>query len=87
MGSEMCIRDSVRTVLILTTVLTIFEPFVIFLVLPMVAWSWLPAHSTWLPSGMTPAAAQAYRRTIRSSDRHERAAADRIRGEKVIEED
>ena len=77
----------VRTVLILTTVLTIFEPFVIFLVLPMVAWSWIPAHSTWLPSGMTPAAAQAYRRTIRSSDRHERAAADRIRGEKVIEED
>jgi len=60
---------------------------VILLVLPMVAWSWVPAHSTWLPSGMTPAAAQAYRRTIRSSDRHERAAAERIRGEKVIQDD
>ena len=77
----------VRTVLIVITVLTIFEPFVIFLILPMVAWSWVPAHSTWLPSGMTPAAAQAYRRTIRSSDRHERAAAERIRGEKVIQDD
>ena len=76
-----------RAVLIVSTVLTVFEPFVIFLVLPMVAWSWIPAHSTWLPSGMTPAAAQAYRRTLRSSGRHERAAAHRIRGEQVIEED
>ena len=76
-----------RAVLIVSTVLTIFEPFVIFLVFPMVAWSWIPAHSKWLPSGMTPAAAQAYRRTLRSSGRHERAAADRIRGEKVIEEE
>ena len=49
-----------RAVLIVSTVLTIFEPLVIFLVLPMVAWSWVPAHSKWLPSGMTPAAAQAY---------------------------
>ncbi|MEC7682132.1 MAG: hypothetical protein VYA23_05345, partial [Candidatus Thermoplasmatota archaeon] len=64
----------------------IFEPLVIFLVLPMVAWSWVPAHSKWLPSGMTPAAAQAYRRTIRSSGRHERAAAERIRGETIVEE-
>ena len=42
-----------RAVLIVSTVLTIFEPLVIFLVLPMVAWSWVPAHSKWLPSGMT----------------------------------
>ena len=76
-----------RTVLIISTVLTIFSPFVIFLVVPMVAWSWFPAHANWLPSGMTPSAAQAYRRTLRSSSRHVRAAADRIRGEKVIEEE
>ena len=53
----------------------------------MVIWSWFPAHSTWLPSGMTPAAAQAYRRTLRSSGRHERAAAERIRGKRVINEE
>tara|TARA_B000000441_G_C21741639_1_gene354305 strand:- start:1084 stop:1878 length:795 start_codon:yes stop_codon:yes gene_type:complete len=76
-----------RTALIVTTVLSIFNPFIIFLIIQMVIWSWFPAHSTWLPSGMTPAAAQAYRRTLRSSGRHELAAAERIRGKRVINEE
>lgn len=76
-----------RAILIISTVLTVFNPFMLALVAPAVIWSWLPAHDRWLPSGMTPAAAQAYRRTLRGTQRHERAAAERVRGERVLEEE
>jgi uncharacterized membrane protein len=77
----------VRALLILGTVLAVFNPFILALIAPAVIWSWFPAHSHWLLSGMTPAAAQAYRRTLRSSPRHERAVVERVRGERVFEED
>lgn len=74
-----------RAILIIATVLTVFNPFILALIAPAVIWSWFPAHDRWLPSGMTPAAAQAYRRTLRGTQRHERAAAERVRGEQVVQ--
>ncbi|MBF92745.1 MAG: hypothetical protein CMB78_03110 [Euryarchaeota archaeon] len=72
-----------RAALIIITVLTVFYPLTIALVVPIVAWSWFPAQESWLPSGLTPAAKQAYRRTLRQSDLHKSRAESRIRGETV----
>ena len=56
-----------RMAVILVTVLSVFFPLTIALLAPFVVWSWFPAQESWLPSGMTPAARQAYRRTLRQS--------------------
>ena len=64
-------------------VLSLFTPFTLIAVLPGLALAWNKAQSNWLPSGMTPAAKQAYRRTTRQSERHKEASERRIRGEYV----
>jgi len=76
-----------RTALILATVLAVFFPPTLALVAPIVAWSWIPAQESWLPSGLTPAARQAYRRTIRQSDIIKYRADSRIRGKLVDSEE
>ena len=75
-----------RAILVLVTVLSVFEPLTMLLIAPMVFISWFPAQELWLPSGMTPAAKQAYRRTLRQSDVHQSRADSRIRG-KPLESD
>jgi len=72
-----------RAVLILGTVLSVFSPLILILLAPAIPLFWNYSQKQWLASGMTPAAAQAYRRTIRGSSRHEHAAATRTRGEIV----
>tara|TARA_Y100001970_G_scaffold166768_2_gene204151 strand:- start:916 stop:1692 length:777 start_codon:yes stop_codon:yes gene_type:complete len=77
----------VRAVLIIGTVLSVFLPLLIILLVPAIPLLWNYSQKQWLTSGMTPAAAQAYRRTIRGSSRHEYAAATRRRGQIVSEEE
>jgi len=76
-----------RSALILATVLTVFFPPTLALVAPIVAWSWFPAQESWLPSGLTPAARQAYRRTIRQAEIIKSRADSRIRGKLVDSEE
>jgi len=71
----------------MTLVLSLFTPFIIMFIAPILLYYWPTAQKVWLPMGMTPAAAQAYRRTIRQSDRMRQAADDRIRGEVVFGEE
>ena len=73
-----------RCIIITVTVLSVFVPLTLFLIAPLVLLSWFPAHESWLPSGMTPSAKQAYRRTLRQSDTHQSRAVSRIRG-KLLE--
>ncbi len=75
-----------RATLVIVSVLAVFFPLTIALVIPMVAWSWFPAQESWLPSGLTPAARQAYRRTLRQSDFHKSRAESRIKGESMESE-
>ena len=75
-----------RAIIIIVTVLSVFEPLTLLLIAPMVLISWFPAQESWLPSGMTPAAKQAYRRTLRQSDIHQSRADSRIKG-KLLESD
>ncbi len=76
-----------RSALILATVLTVFFPPTLALVAPIVVWSWFPAQESWLPSGLTPAARQAYRRTIRQAEIIKSRADSRIRGKLVDSEE
>jgi len=62
---------------------SVFSPLILILLAPAIPLFWNYSQKQWLASGMTPAAAQAYRRTIRGSSRHEHAAATRTRGEIV----
>ena len=73
-----------RATLIMASVMAIFYPPTIALILPIVVWSWFPAHELWLPSGLTPAAKQAFRRTIRQSENIKSMSESRIRG-KLLE--
>ena len=75
-----------RSALILSTLLAVFFPPTLALVAPIVAWSWFPAQESWLPSGLTPAARQAYRRTLRQAEINKTRADSRIRG-KLVESD
>jgi hypothetical protein len=70
-----------RAILSLCLVLSLFRPAFVLAAAPFVAFFWIRAQETWLPSGLTPAARQAYRRTIRQADRHREGAESRIRGE------
>lgn len=72
-----------RSALTVCLVLSLFTPVILIAVLPGLALAWRTAQSDWLPSGMTPAAKQAYRRTTRQSERHREASVSRIRGEFV----
>tara|TARA_B100001750_G_scaffold200523_1_gene174791 strand:+ start:1203 stop:2024 length:822 start_codon:yes stop_codon:yes gene_type:complete len=70
-----------RATLTICLVLSLFTPVTLLAVLTGLWLAWGKAQSSWLPSGMTPAAKQAYRRTTRQSDRHREASTSRIRGE------
>ena len=76
-----------RMTVILVTVLSVFFPLTIAILAPFVVWSWFPAQESWLPSGMTPAARQAYRRTLRQSSLNQSRARTRIKGETVESEE
>ena len=76
-----------RAILALCLVLSLFSPAFALAVTPFVVLFWFRAQETWLPSGLTPAARQAYRRTIRQADRHRQKAERRIRGEIVDSEE
>ena len=76
-----------RAGMTVTLVLSLFTPFIIMFIVPILLYYWPTAQKVWLPMGMTPAAAQAYRRNIRQSDRMRQAADDRIRGEVVFGEE
>ena len=49
--------------------------------------AWAPSQERWLPSGLTPAARQAYRRTTRQSERHRIASSSRTRGSMIDEQE
>jgi hypothetical protein len=76
-----------RAILIIATVLAVFTPILLIFVAPALVLLWDSSQRNWLPAGMTPAASQAYRRTIRGSAKHERAAEQRIPGHRVFEEE
>ena len=72
-----------RAALIVCLVLSLFVPLLLLAALPAIALAWGPAQRAWLPSGMTPAAKQAFRRTTRQSDKHRKASDERITGTPV----
>ena len=72
-----------RAALIVCLVLSLFVPLLLLAALPVIALAWGPAQGVWLPSGMTPAAKQAFRRTTRQSDKHRKASDERITGTPV----
>ena len=73
----------VRAALYICLVLGIINPIFLFGVAPFVVFAWFRAQEEWLPSGLTPAAKQAYRRTIRQAAIHKLRAEERIKGEMV----
>ena len=75
-----------RGALTVCLVLSLFLHLMVLFAAPAIALAWGSAQSTWLPSGLTPAARQAYRRTIRQADLHRERAVRRIRGE-IIDSD
>ena len=76
-----------RAILIIATVLAVFTPILLIFFAPALVLLWDSSQRNWLPAGMTPAASQAYRRTIRGTAKHERAAEQRIPGHRVFEEE
>ncbi len=76
-----------RALLILGTVFAVFQPLLLLLVAPAIPLFWTKSQQEWISGGLTPSAKQAYRRTVRGSDRHADAATKRIRGQRVFEED
>ncbi len=76
-----------RGALTVCLVLSLFEPLLLLVAVPAIALAWGPAQRSWLPSGMTPAAKQAFRRTTRQSDKHRKASEARVRGTRVDNEE
>ena len=76
-----------RGALTMCLVLALFMPLMVLLAVPAIALAWGPSQTSWLPSGMTPDAKQAFRRTTRQSQRHRRASEERIRGEALDSEE
>ena len=81
------ISAAARGALTMCLVLALFMPLMVLLTVPAIALAWGPAQTSWLPSGMTPAAKQAFRRTMRQSQMHRRASEERIRGEALDSEE
>ena len=81
------ISTFVRASIAICLVLSIIKPIFSILILPFVILFWFRAQEIWLPSGLTPAARQAFRRTIRQSELHKKRADDRIRGESLESEE
>ena len=76
-----------RSILILGLILTLWYPLIILFFAPIVSYYWQIAQNKWLPIGMTPAALQAFRRTIRQDQKIRLASKNRIRGERIFEEE
>ncbi|DAC62325.1 MAG: hypothetical protein HOE00_05090 [Euryarchaeota archaeon] len=76
-----------RSILILGLILTLWYPLIILFFAPIVSYYWPIAQNKWLPIGMTPAASQAFRRTIRQDQKIRLASKNRIRGERIFEEE
>ena len=76
-----------RGILILGLVLTLWYPLIILFLAPVLFYFWPIAQNKWLLLGMTPAASQAFRRTVRQDQKIRIAAENRIRGKKIIEEE
>tara|TARA_B100001173_G_C16026689_1_gene564414 strand:- start:1805 stop:2578 length:774 start_codon:yes stop_codon:yes gene_type:complete len=76
-----------RAILLLSVILSIFTPVILLAPLTAIVAAWAPSQERWLPSGLTPAARQAYRRTTRQSERHRTASNTRKRGSPVSEEE
>ena len=76
-----------RCILILTLTLSIFVPILILINIPAIMFFWPYAQKKWLISGMTPAAKQAYRRTLRQSSSHKEKAASREKGEILVSDE
>lgn len=79
----LAISTIARASLSICLVLCLIDPIFFVGVLPFVVFYWFRAQEEWLPSGLTPAARQAYRRTIRQAELNKQRADDRIRGESV----
>ncbi|MCH1523834.1 MAG: hypothetical protein L7S41_01635 [Candidatus Thalassarchaeaceae archaeon] len=76
-----------RSILILGLVLTLWYPLIILFLAPVLFYFWPIAQNKWLLLGMTPAASQAFRRTVRQDQKIRIAAENRIRGKKIFEEE
>jgi len=72
-----------RGVLILGCIFILWQPLIIIFFSTLIFYYWPTAQTQWLPLGMTPAASQAFRRTIRQDEKIRFAANNRIRGERV----
>ena len=60
---------------------------IILFLAPISFYFWPIAQNKWLILGMTPAASQAFRRTVRQDQKIRIAAENRIRGIRIIEEE
>ncbi|MCH1523556.1 MAG: hypothetical protein L7S41_00205 [Candidatus Thalassarchaeaceae archaeon] len=76
-----------RGILILGLVLTLWFPLILLFLAPVLFYFWPIAQNKWLLLGMTPAASQAFRRTVRQDQKIRIAAENRIRGKKIFEEE
>lgn len=74
-----------RGILILGLIATLWQPLLIIFFATLIYYYWPTAQIKWLPAGMTPAAFQAFRRTIRQDGKIRLAAENRIRGVKINE--
>ncbi|MDE0953714.1 MAG: hypothetical protein OR994_03470 [Candidatus Poseidoniales archaeon] len=76
-----------RGILIIGLIFTLWQPLIIIFLSPILLYFWPIAQKQWLPLGMTPAASQAFRRTIRQDQRIRTAAKNRVLGDKILEEE
>ena len=72
-----------RGILILGCIFILWQPLIIIFFSTLIFYYWPTAQKEWLPLGMTPAASQAFRRTIRQDGKIRLAANNRVRGERV----
>jgi len=72
-----------RGVLILGCIFILWQPLIIIFFSTLIFYYWPTAQKEWLPLGMTPAASQAFRRTMRQDEKIRLAADHRVRGERV----
>ena len=72
-----------RGVLILGLIFVLWQPLIIIFFSTIIFYYWPTAQTKWLPLGMTPAASQAFRRTMRQDEKIRIAANNRVRGKKV----
>jgi hypothetical protein len=72
-----------RGILILGCTFILWYPVLIIFFSTLIFFYWPTAQTKWLPLGMTPAASQAFRRTLRQDEKIRLAATNRVRGERV----